>query len=258
MFRLTRYFSLLSLGLMLIVSVLLGVYLRQHEIEELRSLSEDRSVIVATLFRNALWPRFVEALGDGRGMAGTELHAIAVRRGLHRALAELMRNTGVIKIKIYNLDGITIYSSDAEQIGEDKHDNPGFAGAAAGKVRSQMTHRDQIDAFEGRREDIDVFSSYIPVRDNTQVVAVFEIYQDVTANVRELDRTLWIAASVVAGTLFLLFSVQLLLIRRAQSLLERQAIDLKQLKQSMPQPGPDAAESAAPPEAPAEPPQRQP
>jgi hypothetical protein len=246
MFRLTRYFSLLSLGLMLVVNVLLGAFLRQHEIEQLRALSEERSVTIATLFRNSLWPRFVDALGDGRGMPGTELHAIAVRRGLHRALAELMRNTGVIKIKIYNLDGITIYSSDAEQIGEDKRDNPGFAGAAAGKLRSQMTHRDQIDAFEGRREDIDVFSSYIPVQDDGKIVAVFEIYQDVTAKVREVDRTLWIAASVVTGILVLLFSVQLLLIRRAQAFLESQATDLRQMNRPAPGAEPGAASAPTP------------
>lgn len=253
MFRLTRYFSMLSLGLMLIVSMILGAFLRQHEIEQLRSLSEERSVTIATLFRNSLWPLFVDALGDGRGMPGTELHAIAVRRGLHRALAELMRNTGVIKIKIYNLDGITIYSSDAEQIGEDKRDNPGFAGAAAGKVRSQMTHRDQIDAFEGRREDIDVFSSYVPVLDEGRTVAVFEIYQDVTGKVREVDRTLWIAASVVTGILILLFAVQLLLIRRAQLLLEGQATARSPV--TGPSPGPESGAAAG--AAPVEPPRGQ-
>src|SRR3546814_8297496 len=70
-----------------------------------------------------------------------------------------LRDLSILKIKIYDLNGLTVYSSDPGQIGEDKSGNNGFLAARTGHRASELTHRDTFSAFEQTVEDHDVLSS---------------------------------------------------------------------------------------------------
>ncbi|NMF89742.1 sensor histidine kinase [Aromatoleum petrolei] len=167
---------------------------------------------------------------------------------------ETMRASNVFKIKVFDLRGITIYSSEHAQIGEDKSDNQGWRSAAAGVPASEMTHRERFSAFEGVVENRDLISSYIPARErgSDRVVGVFEIYSDVTsflghiqavsgelgglarANQTELERTLAenegkvrtssdIFLLIVGGTLVVLYGALWAIVRIGQRIIDAQA-----------------------------------
>jgi signal transduction histidine kinase len=170
-----------------------------------------------------------------------------------------MRNTRVFKIKVWDLRGVAVYSSEHAQIGEDGAHNMGRRAAAGGQPASELTHRDRFSAFEGVVEDRDLISTYVPVHDDRSgaVVGVFELYSDVTpflaqtraaakafadiaaANEAEVARnsrqdhdTLYESSQhfllTVGGLLALLYAASLVIVRIGQRYIDRQMREQEQ------------------------------
>ncbi|MGZ9067784.1 MAG: putative bifunctional diguanylate cyclase/phosphodiesterase, partial [Burkholderiales bacterium] len=136
-----------------------------------------------------------------------------------------MRGLDVAKVKIYNLAGLTMFSTDPKQIGEDKRDNLGFQGAKAGTTMSDITFRHNFDAFERTIADRNLVSSYVPIhRDElSSIEAVLEVYSDVSPLVWKLEITQWQIAGAVLGSLSLLYFFLYLIVRRADRIIDEQA-----------------------------------
>ena len=145
-----------------------------------------------------------------------------------------MQGLSVIKVKIYNLEGMTVFSTQESQIGEDKSENAGFLAALNGGFASELTHRDTFSAFEGEIEDRDVISSYIPIqRGDSGVEGVFEIYDDVTPlleNISIAQRNIAIGVTLI---LALLYIILFLLVRRADNLIKRQFVEQLQAEEKI-------------------------
>ncbi|HRD50653.1 MAG: EAL domain-containing protein [Candidatus Competibacter sp.] len=226
-FHLTRYFSTLSFALIVLVGGALALFLHQQESAQLKRMAEDRNVAMTRVFGNALWLDFAPIVNTSADRSADALRRQVEQRGLYAKASALMRDSEAIKIKVFNLDGLTVFSSDPRQIGEDRRNNPGFIAAAAGNVVSELTHRNQFGAFEGDMTDIDVLSSYVPIREQGRLVGVFEVYQDVTSFMRQINQSKWLVGLTVLGVLGALYLVQLLLVRRAQAILRHQADQLE-------------------------------
>lgn len=166
-----------------------------------------------------------------------------------------MRDTTVFKIKVFDLRGITVYSSEHGQIGEDGGANPGRQSAARGVPASELTHRDRFSAFERVVENRDLISTYVPLHEKGRksVIGVFEIYSDVTpfleqiraasrtfsnittanearvaqtakSNEDELHSSSTRFLSIVGGLLALLYAASLLIVHIGQRIIDRQTL----------------------------------
>lgn len=182
---------------------------------------------------------------------GLKIRSLPGFASLDRQTIAIMKNSSVFKVKVYDLRGITIYSSDHRNIGEDKQNNAGWRHAAAGRAVSELTHRDQFSSFEGMVENRDLLSSYIPIRRNDKILAVFEIYADVTPLLEQIKTSTAQLSSIVAANqwnveqiskqnvdtvaansshflgvfgamLALLFLAMLLIVMRGQAIIDRQ------------------------------------
>lgn len=265
---------------------------------DLLAVNEQGNVNLTRLFSNALWasdltPYFGEigsvdfapcrAMADGvdaQGKAGAtpekkacfkqvgeQLKALKSFAPLNARVREAMQGSTIFKIKVYDLSGITVYSTELAQVGEDKSGNGGWKSAARdGKAISELTFRDKFSALQGVVENRDLIASYLPVIEpgTQKIVGVFEVYADVTPFLGQIKATsgefkqvaqanqtrlaeqaasnhLKVQTSsnqqlaIVAGLLALLYGVLLSIVRRAQTVIERQARESDATKQRLAQ-----------------------
>lgn len=186
---------------------------------------------------------------------GARLKALPGFAEMDVAAYAAMRATKVFKIKVWDLRGITVYSSEHAQVGDDGVGNAGWQRAAAGTPASELTHRDRFSAFEGVVENRDVISTYVPVfaPGSDTVLGVVELYSDVTpflAQIRDASAAFaQIAAEneasvertgqaqreeveessnrfllIVGGLFALLYAASLVIVRFGQRIIDRQTL----------------------------------
>ncbi len=236
MFKLLRYFSMTSLVAFIIVIALLAAFYRQTVLTDLIALEEGKNVALAQAFTNTLWPQFAPFVTSASGLSGDELRTHPEIARLHQAVMAQMNGLAVLKVKIYSLDGLTIFSTEARQIGEDKSANAGFLSARSGKVASELTHRDTFSAFEGTVEDRDVLASYIPVRQGgptEPIEGVFEVYTDVTLFLERIQRVQRDVVIVVTLILTSLYVALFFIVRRADGIVQRRHIEARRAEEAL-------------------------
>ena len=230
MFKLLRYFSISSFIAVVLVAALLGMFYRWIALNNLMEMAESRNIALAQAFANSLWPQFAPFVESASGLSSHALRAQPEIAQLRQSVLAQMRGLEVVKVKVYSPSGLTVFSTEAKQIGEDKSTNAGFLSARQGKVASELTHRDTFSAFEQTIEDRDVFSSYIPIRRGPEdpIEGVFELYYDVTSFLRKVKRTQISVILGVTSILAVLYGALYFVVRRADRIIKRQDVALRQ------------------------------
>ena len=234
-FRLIRYFSVTSLvGVHIVLAVLLLFYrhvafraLEQHETRD--------NIAITQIFASTLWSTHAAYVKSASAIPKAELRQRPEVARIREDVLRQMTGLSVVKVKIYNLDGLTVFSTDANQIGEDKSTNRGFVTAKAGGSASDITFRDRFDAFEQVISDRNLISSYLPIRTKpgAPVEGVMEVYSDVTDYVAELERTTWEIVAGVLGSLSLLYLFLFAIVRRADGVISAQSEEVRVAHEAM-------------------------
>ncbi len=234
MFNLSRYFSTVSFILIVLAAGVLGPLYQKLSLQQLQTLAESRNVAMAQVFQNSLQGALASLISDAVGQDARKLRASEDLDRLRQQAVVLMKGTAVVRIKVYNRIGSTIFSTDPAQIGESALNSSGFRAASKGVVVSELTHSDRIETFEGTKSDVDVLASYIPIVGKDQSIdGVFELYQNVTPFVAQLQRSLWWATAAVALVFAALYLMQFLIVRRAQGILEDQEGRIKAARDTL-------------------------
>lgn len=223
-FRLSRYYSVASLIGMVVIVAVLSLFLRQLASDILLTQQTRSNVDLTRSYVNAIWDRVgpLVAAADGRSAQAMRQHPEL--GSLREATQAQMKGTNVVKVKVYNLAGMTVFSTDAAQIGEDRGRNVAFRSARAGEVRSEIVFRNEFYAIEEVIADRNLIATYMPVRDSDDgpVKAVFEVYTDVTPLVAKMRKAQIRIVTAVSVALLLLYLFLFMIVRRADRILAEQ------------------------------------
>lgn len=221
-FRLLRFFTTTSLVAFVAVALLLGYLFRALSIEGLLKGYEGEHVNLARVIANEMWDdEFAPFVLTMTGKSSAELQTAPQIPALHQKVLMLLKGTRIFKIKVYDLKGMTIFSTELKQIGEDKSNNAGVIAGLRGLSSSKLVHKDQFSAFEGEVQNRDLVESYVPRYDPAtgKVSGVFEIYGDATSVLEEIGKRQGIIVFSVIGLLTLLFLALFAIVRKAQELI---------------------------------------
>ena len=106
-------------------------------------------------------------------------------------------NFNLYKLKLFNQEGVTLYSTDAEDIDKINRTDYFRMVLSQGQVLTK-TVKKNTQSLEGQIVTSDVVETYVPVIENDKVIGALEIYYNVTEKREKLSRQFW------ASTLFLL------------------------------------------------------
>ncbi len=126
LFNLTRYFSIASAVAIAIVTLILTLGYYHNAKDNLVRHQEQQNIFLTQSIANTFWPRFGKYIQTVKERNGDVLRKLPETKAIHKLLKEVTTGLPILKIKIYNLYGITVFSSQASQIGENKINNAGF------------------------------------------------------------------------------------------------------------------------------------
>lgn len=232
LFPLLRYFSLSASVLFLIVIIAMTLFFRNQSVNAMIEYGEQSNIVLTQALSNTIWPHFKPYAAEAAQLSNDELRNDERINNLNKLVLTHIRNTPVLKIKIFDLNGKTLFSTDYDQLGNQKSaDYPGSLSAKSGKVISKLSHRDTFSSVNGVVEDREVVSSYLPIRDVEEqgegITGVFEVYYDVTNEFDKIKSQQKFSFVYISALMLGLYLVLYLIVRRADRIILFQSIDLK-------------------------------
>ena len=223
MFKLLRYFSISCAIVVLIGSGVLDFVYGNTLGEVIRNSGQREHLTVSKVLANSVWPQFRGYVSSSGDLSDESLREHPRNQQLYNMVKLELDGTNVLKIKIYNTDWRTIFSSEASQIGQVKENYEGLETALSGSVWTERSTRDQFNAFGQTMENLDVTSSYIPIFDaEGKVEGVFEVYSNTSSLASYLDNIKGNVFISNALLFMVLFIVLIGVVVRADRILRRQ------------------------------------
>jgi signal transduction histidine kinase len=214
--RLVRHFSFASLVAVLIVAFALAWFYASKAETALVEQGEYKNSTQVRLILNQLDAAERATLDELLALKQKPASDAQPVKQMLDIFSRSVAGTSLIKLKVYNSAGLTVFSSELRQIGEDKSTYAGFVAALRGTATSQLTERETFESFFGTLREVAVIGSYLPVRDKGGgVVGVIEVYDDVTQLFRTISATRWQVFGLSALLMSALYVALLIIVRRA-------------------------------------------
>ena len=230
MFRLLRYFLITSAITFIVATLSFAYMFQQSAVEELVELAERQNMVLAQSFANALWPQFASYVRGASELDGDTLRARPETRQIDQAIKKLAAGLMVLNVKIYHSGGLTVYASQADQIGRNEDGASGFLVAARqGRPSSSLTFRETVRSILGIVQGRNLVESYLPIRvAGGPVEGVFELYRDVTPMMADIGKSTLKFSFRLFLAFAALYALLFLIIRRADRILTQQYAALEQ------------------------------
>jgi signal transduction histidine kinase len=146
-------------------------------------------------------------------------------RDLDEIVKQDIGQLNLMKLKVFSASGETVYSSTAEDIGKvNKHDY--FQNIVAkGTPYTKVVKKDR-KSLEGQVVSADVVETYVPVMSEGKFEGAFEIYYDITASNKSLNRVVTQSA-VVSFAMMIIFlgTITAMLFKQDKFMIRQQQVE---------------------------------
>ena len=222
--HLTRYFVLCGSIVLVAAAAILTHLNRTILSNQLETMAQRNNVALSHAFANSLWPLYVGFLESAGDLSPDEIRNHPRMADFYKAVEVLLAETSVLKVKVYDLRGMTIFSTQEDQIGADSSRNERYLTARSGAMASKLEFRETFQSIAGPVPDKWVMSSYIPVQLTADgpIEGVVVIYTDVTefqAGVSAAERQ---ELFIVVIALLIVFVLLATMVWRTDRLIQRQ------------------------------------
>jgi len=198
---------------------------------DIEHYSEKSNVVLGRTMANVLWPQIRGLMHSADKNADFDKSWLSMAQiVMDEAVLELIRETNVLAVELHNMEGYTLYSTLKDHSESQHPDKLGIVlESSKGKL---LTHISQYREFRFRNgkvvKDRYILSSFLPVADQsgTAVVAVFEVYSDVTDQYDKVKQSQLRFATVLAGVFFSIYIIVYFLIRHLDKMI-RDNINLR-------------------------------
>jgi PAS domain S-box-containing protein len=158
---------------------------------------------LATVLLNTLMAEGLEAeLVGGAEKLSTAMHA-----NISSTLERQLNRSPVLKVKIYSLDSMVLFSSKSSEIGDNAKLNIGVSSALGGVSLSSMADPHERNEFDNAIELHHIDQQYIPITSQQagDIIGVFEIYTDVSDIVESIKNRQAVMHWGISGILIVFY-----------------------------------------------------
>jgi len=228
--NLLRLLVIIGMAAMLAILSLTGIGIYRQAVGDVLHTAEDDAVRIASVMveehKEYLFSRGADNVALNPD--GIALFNEQVRKFLHPF--------EIVKIKVFDLNRVIVYSTDAQIIGKLVVENPRLDRALSGWIDSQQERKDKvIDLAEEQRFDVDVVETYLPIYNaDKQVAGSFELYLDVTRYRQEINQRVTVSLLILGSILLFVFALSYVVVYLGARQLKNLLLRLQQMAISDP------------------------
>ena len=221
---LLRLFVSIALVSIFVITSLAGYAFYQVMQHHVVASAEEDAIQVSSALLAQERDRVTALQGDGSLKVAVGAENL---QELDRQLRRFLSPFDIVKIKIFSADNRIVYSTEAQLIGQVDSGNVRLARALAGAADSKLERKEEVrDLAQERKFDVDVVETYIPIRDNGEVIGSFEVYIDVTKYRKQSRKATLLSVGILGGILVIVFGISFFLVRRGTR-------DIKEIQEAL-------------------------
>jgi len=177
-----------------------------HDHSNIKTTGERENILLGTLL-SSLLSEEIEQYANLRHQKREMLMQSDLYRKVQTRIMQYSKKYPILKIKIFNIGGMTVFSTNVSEIGVDKQNNYSINAANQGIITSELELKKTFLSIKDELSNRYIVETYLPIySESNEIIAIFELYSDVTeaynTSIQELSNFLLILI-IINSTLFL-------------------------------------------------------
>ncbi len=237
-FRLAKYFAITSFIVFFVISIPFAIFISRKAKDELFENYQSYAKEVGGHIDHQLFVNFVIPMVSEYG--AIRLRLKPQMDALDRAVKKATESFNVDLINLYSLDEeFIIFSTDPSLIQKKTVKTKGYMNALKGEISAELISEDRnlwglgLGGIGGQKKVRTYIPLKIPYSGEVFVGGIFEMVLDMTEQYKSILRRQYTTFGVFAIIMITIFFTMLLVVRKAERIIESRAVEQKRLVEQL-------------------------